>query len=149
MKLHFFHLDAHKFGLHLEIPNFLSGWNVKHDVFEPVTTHLRTQLRLMKANNLSFFLSQEILLLKMLPQFFQQRWSDVEKTQEIPKDTFVGHFNSLVRLESFYLQDHSFFMQPGSCVLQRLWFPLLAAFFFSFIVQFYRSAGISKQIRHM
>lgn len=35
MKLDFFHLHAHKFGFYLKISNFLSGWNVKHDIFEP------------------------------------------------------------------------------------------------------------------
>lgn len=41
MKLHFFHLNSHEFGLHLKIPDFLRRWNVKHDIFEPVTVHLR------------------------------------------------------------------------------------------------------------
>lgn len=54
MKLHFLHLNSHEFGLDLKICGFLRWWNVKHDVFEPVTAHLRKRLPLAKANHLRF-----------------------------------------------------------------------------------------------
>lgn len=35
MHLDFFHLDSHKLSLYLKIPNFLTGWDVEHYIFQP------------------------------------------------------------------------------------------------------------------
>lgn len=86
----------------------------------------------------------------MFPQFVKTGDLDVGKNESTGESllaviTLVDKgltywFNLLVCLESFYLQDDTFLVQSCSCVLQRLWFPLLTTLFFSFIVHFYGSA---------
>lgn len=83
----------------------------------------------------------------MLSQFVNKGDLDFDKNPSTGESLLAAilyfwwiKVNSLVCLESFYLQDDTFLVQPCSCVLQRLWFPLLTTLFFSFIVQFYGSA---------